>query len=85
MDKFDLYKLGRQWLFGDKYMSDYDLPLPAILDGNYSQGAKMARMPTMKERLELAVREAENRLTDAKRAKEIFDKNPELEELLNIM
>jgi hypothetical protein len=42
-------------------------------------------MPNMKERLELAVVQAEARLKDAKRAKEIFEKHPELEELLNIM
>ena len=47
--------------------------------------AKMARMPTMKERIEQSVRDAEARLADTKRAKEIFDKHPELEELLNIM
>lgn len=49
------------------------------------QSAKMARMPSMKERLSHAVAEAEARLADAKRAKEIFDSHPELEELLNIM
>jgi hypothetical protein len=47
--------------------------------------AKMARMPTMKERIELAVVQAEDRLAKAKRAKELFEKNPDLEELLNIM
>jgi hypothetical protein len=47
--------------------------------------AKMARMPTMKERIELAVVQAEDRLAKAKRAKEFFEKNPDLEELLNIM
>lgn len=47
--------------------------------------AKMVRMPTMKDRLEQAVEDAENKLKDAKRAKEIFDAHPELEELLNIM
>lgn len=47
--------------------------------------AKMVRMPTMKDRLAAAVDDAERRLADAKRAKEIFDAHPELEELLNIM
>jgi hypothetical protein len=46
---------------------------------------KMVRMPTMKDRLAEAVASAEARLADAKRAKEIFDAHPELEELLNIM
>ena len=48
-------------------------------------GAKMARLTTLKERLEQAVLDAEARLADAKRAAEIFAKHPELEELLNIM
>ena len=47
--------------------------------------AKMVRMPTLKERLELAVQQAEEKLAAVKRAKEIFDKHPDLEELLNIM
>lgn len=48
-------------------------------------GEKMVRMPTMKERLELAVKQAEEKLEKAKRARELFDKNPDLEELLNIL
>lgn len=47
--------------------------------------AKMVRMPTMKDRLAEAVAHAEAKLADARRAKEIFDAHPELEELLNIM
>ncbi len=47
--------------------------------------AKMAQMPTIKQRIELSVRQAEEKLAAVKRAKEIFDKNPDLEELLNIM
>lgn len=47
--------------------------------------AKDAQMPSMKLRLSMAVKEAESKLADAKRAKEILDKHPELEELLNIM
>jgi hypothetical protein len=45
----------------------------------------MARMPTLKERLDQAVADAEGRLQDAKRARDIFKSHPELEELLNIM
>lgn len=62
-----------------------------IRGGNYPSSAyeiseaKMVRVPTMKERLQLAVEQAEAKLADAKRAKELFDKNPDLEELLNIM
>jgi hypothetical protein len=40
---------------------------------------------TIKDKLARAVAEAELHLAQAKRAKEIFDKNPELEELINIM
>lgn len=49
-----------------------------------SQAVAM-RMPTLKERLDLAVKQAESNLSDAKRAREILDKHPELEELMNIM
>lgn len=48
-------------------------------------GAKMASIPTLKQRLELAVKQAEQRLEAAKRAREILNANPQLEELLNIM
>lgn len=47
--------------------------------------AKMAHMPTLAQRLDMAVKQAEEQLASAKRAKEIFAKNPDLEELLNIM
>ena len=47
--------------------------------------AKMVRMPTVKERIELAVKQAEQRLAAVQRARELFDKNPDLEEILNIM
>ena len=54
--------------------------------GGYdSSPAKQARALTIKERLEFAVAQAEQQLKTAKRAKELFDKNPDLEELLNIM
>lgn len=46
---------------------------------------QMARMPSMKERLELAVKQAEEKLAMAQRARELFNRNPDLEELLNIM
>lgn len=47
--------------------------------------AKMASVPTIKDRISLAVQQAEDRLMQVKRAQEILAKNPELEELLNIM
>ncbi len=45
----------------------------------------MARMPTLKERLDMAVKNAEDRLTDAKEARELLNRNPDLERLLDIM
>lgn len=64
----------------------------ALIGGSYGyaqeqsdMATKMAYMPTLKQRLELAVKQAEERLAAAKRARELFDKNPDLEELLNIM
>jgi hypothetical protein len=53
--------------------------------GGYAEQTSMAKMPNLRERLALAVQQAEERLADAKRAKEIFDKHPELEELINLM
>ena len=47
--------------------------------------ASMARLPTMKERLELAVLQAEERLAKVKEARDIFTRNPDLERLLEIM
>lgn len=46
---------------------------------------KMAHMPTMRQRLKYAVENAKKQLEDAQRAYEIFDKNPDLEELINIL
>ena len=63
-----------------------DLNYPVRYDETCSTGAsKMLQMPTLKLRLEQAVSEAEARLKEAQRAREIFDRNPDLEELMNIM
>jgi ABC-type branched-subunit amino acid transport system ATPase component len=51
----------------------------------YTGQQQLARMPTMAERLKLAVEQAEDKLAKAKRAKEIFEAHPELEELMNIL
>jgi len=51
---------------------------------SYGQ-AKMVSMPTMAQRLDLAVQQAEKKLADAKEARDIFNRNPDLERLLNIM
>jgi hypothetical protein len=53
----------------------------------YAQGqnAAMLKMPTMKQRLDLAVQQAEERLAAAKEAREIFERNPDIERLLDLM
>lgn len=38
----------------------------------------IGRAATMRERIDLAVKQAEAKLADTKRAKELFDKNPDL-------
>lgn len=58
---------------------------PLAMQGSYDNSAKMARMPTLRERLDLAVKQAEERLTAVKEAKEIFDRNPDVERLLDLM
>ncbi len=47
--------------------------------------ARGVMVPTVKQRIAAAVQQAEARLAAVKRAKEILDKNPDLEELLDIM
>lgn len=46
---------------------------------------KMAITPTLKQRLEGAVNRAEEQLAAAKEARELFDRNPDIEKLLNLM
>lgn len=53
--------------------------------GNAGMEAKMARQPTLQERLDLAVAQAEDRLAKVKEAREIFSRNPDIERLLNLM
>ena len=50
-----------------------------------SEAPVVVGMQTLKLRLEQAVKNAEQRLAEARRAREILDQHPELEELLNIM
>lgn len=57
----------------------------SLIGRDYPEDAKMVRQATIKNRIEMAVNQAEERLAAVKRAKEILDKNPELEELLDIM
>ena len=46
---------------------------------------RSSRVPTVKQRIAMAVKQAEDRLVAVKRAQEILAKNPDLEELLDIM
>ena len=52
---------------------------------NPSYSGAQVRPANMKERLDMAIKQAEVKLADVKRAKEIFEKHPALEELINIM
>lgn len=64
---------------------DFDNGIGGAMQPAGYASEKMARMPTLKDRLALAVSQAEEKLAAVKRAQEIFEKNPDLEELLNIM
>jgi hypothetical protein len=44
-----------------------------------------SRPPTLQERLDMAVKDCEARLAEAKEARDIFARNPDLERLLDIM
>ena len=68
-------------------MSDYD-GLVGGGNAGYPVGypqEKMVRAPTLQERLDMAVKSAEERLAAVKEAREIFQRNPDLEKLLNVM
>ena len=47
--------------------------------------ATMGPKVTLRERLDRAVRETEERLAAAKEAKDLFDRNPDIEKLLDII
>ena len=56
--------------------------------GNYGGNVPMMKNighPTLQQRLDAAVKEAEARLAEAKEARDILSRNPDLERLLNIM
>ena len=53
--------------------------------GTYTSEAKMASMPTLKQRLDLAVTQAKERLQAVEEAREIFERNPDIERLLDLM
>lgn len=48
-------------------------------------GAQVVRPPTLQERLDMSVMDCEQRLAEAKEARDIFARNPDLERLLDIM
>lgn len=66
---------------------DNSYPMAAGNSIGYSEQAamKMASQPTLQQRLDSAVRQAEERLEAVKKAREIFQRNPDMETLLNIM
>lgn len=47
--------------------------------------AKMAHVPTCKQRIDASVKAAEDRLAKLKEAQEILSRQPDLERLLDIM
>ena len=61
----------------NQYLGGLSVGLAGQLLGQYP--------PTLKQRLETAVLQAEERLRAVKEAKELFDKNPGIEKLLDIM
>ncbi len=60
-------------------LANYDSPQ------GYIGKATMTRIPTLKERIALAVTQAQDKLAAVREAQEIFDRNPDLERLLNLM
>lgn len=79
---FSLKELHRQYLegrFRGEFMYGGTSP------GNEIDRPSTAKPVTVKDKINRAVAEAEQQLAQAKRAQEILNKNPELEELLNIM
>ena len=47
--------------------------------------AKEARQATHRQRLEMSIKSAEDRIAKLKEARELLDRNPDLERLLDIM
>jgi len=65
-------------LGGGMISKQYEAQMNAVQTAAY-------REPTIAERIEMAVKRAEQQLADAQRMKEIFQRNPDLEELINLM
>ncbi len=51
----------------------------------YAGETKMVRMPTLQQRLDMAVQQAEERLKKVTEARDILSRNTDLEKLLDIM
>lgn len=66
-------------------MNFADGPAQEVYGGSLIGAQKMARMPTCKERIDISVKQAEDRLSKLKEAQEILTRNPDLERLLDIM
>lgn len=58
--------------------------LPAANEAQIAN-VKCISMPTLAQRIDAAVAQAEDRLAKVKEAREILSRNPDLERLLNIM
>lgn len=69
---------------GDYGLAACETALPYPYPTSIGAGS-MATMPTLKQRLDSAVTHAEERLAAVKEARELFDRNPDLEKLLNLM
>jgi len=73
-------ELHKQYL-ASKYLGEY-MYEDIENSSRAMQEMKQAKAWTMKDKIDQAVAQAEQQLTQAKRAREIFEKNPDLEELL---
>ena len=65
-------------------MDNYLTP-QGYLGGAEQFATKMVSMPTLKQRLDKAVEEAEARLEAVKEARGIFERNPDIERLLDLI
>ena len=63
---------------------NYGNQLAGAADVGYMQ-AKQARQATHRQRLEQSIKDAEERIAKLKEARELLDRNPDLERLLDIM
>ena len=76
----------------DDYRNDMEnakMPIPFDQSGAQANDpiafGQLAHMPTLQQRLDLAVKRAKEQLAAAEEAREILARNPDLERLLNLM